>query len=124
MRLAALAALALSLPAAAQGPPRWTFCTATNAGADEIFMTGVFAADAPSERLAAAFAKVVARLGADGTSARCPSPRADRAIALRALIGAEAINRELGATLHAVAASDFPGAGGRPGNAERMANRE
>jgi len=108
-RLAALAALALSLPAAAQPLPRWTFCVATAADSDEIFMSPVFAADGPRERLEGAFAKTVEKLGAAGASARCASPRADRAVALRALVGAEAVDRERGATLHAVAASDFPG---------------
>ena len=113
-RLAALAAFVMSPPADAQALPRWTFCSATAAGGDEVFLSEVFAAEAPRERLEGAFAKAVEKLGASGASARCPSPRADKAVVLDALDGAEAVNRERGATLRAVAASDFPGSSSRP----------
>jgi len=109
-RLAALAVLAVSLPAAAEPLQRWTFCIATGAGSDEVFMSEVFAAGARSERLEGAFAKAVEKLGASSSSSLCASPRADRAVALRALIGVEAVDRARGATLRAVATSDFPGA--------------
>ena len=108
--LAALAVLLVALPAAAQPQSRWTFCVASAAGADQIFMSAVFVAAAPRARLESAFAATVARLGAAGATALCPNPRPDKDVVLDALSNAEKVDRERGATLRAVAASDFPAA--------------
>jgi hypothetical protein len=107
-RSAALAAFALSLPAAAEAAPRWTFCVAAARGGTEVWISDVFPAEGSRERLEGAFRSVVARLGAAGVNAQCPLPREDKTVALNAQIDAEAFNRKMGANLHAVPASEFP----------------
>jgi hypothetical protein len=108
-RSAALAAFALSLPAAAQPTPRWTFCVAAAEGGAEVWISDVFVAEGARERLEGAFRSAVERLGASRPNAQCPEPREDKTVALNAQIDAEAFNRKMGATLHAVPASAFPG---------------
>jgi len=123
MRLvAAFAAFLASLPAAAEPLPRWTFCIAT-AGGDQVFTSAVFVAAAPPERLESAFAAAVARLGAEGASARCPRSREDKAVALDALAEAQKIHRERGLMLRAVTLSDFPGKPFYPQSGEKVAAR-
>ena len=61
-----------------------------------------------SEKLEDAFKSAVERLGASGANVQCPLPREDKTVAVNAQIGAEAFNRKIGATLHAVSAADFP----------------
>ncbi len=109
MRRLALAALLVSLPGAVCAAPRWTFCVAAANGGAEIWISDVFAADASREKLEGAFRSAVERLGATGANAQCPQPRDDKTVAVNAQVDAEAFNRKMGANLHAVAASDFPG---------------
>ena len=109
MRRLALAALLVSLPGAVCAAPRWTFCVAAANGGAEIWISDVFAADASREKLEGAFRSAVERLGATGANAQCPQPRDDKTVAVNAQVDAEEFNRKMGANLHAVAASDFPG---------------
>jgi hypothetical protein len=109
MRRLAFAALLVSLPGVACAQPRWTFCVAAANGGAEIWISDVFAAETSREKLEGAFISAVERLGATGPNAQCPSPRDDKTVAVNAQVDAEAFNRKMGANLHAVAASDFPG---------------
>jgi hypothetical protein len=110
MRRAAALAVALSLPAAAQAAPRWTFCVAASRGGAEVWISEVFAAEALRERLEGAFRSAIGRLGVSGADVQCPQPQDDRTEAVNARTGAEAFNLRMGANLHAVSASDFPAA--------------
>jgi hypothetical protein len=105
----ALAAVLLGLPGAAGAAPRWTFCVAASQSGAEVWISEVFAAGEAREKLERAFKAASERLGANLADAQCPEPRDDRTVALNAQIDAEAFNRKMGATLHAVPASDFPG---------------
>jgi hypothetical protein len=108
MRRAAALAIAFLLPAGAEAAPRWTFCVAaTDAGA-EVFISDVFDAEESRERLESAFKAAVERMGAARADAQCPQPREDRTEAVNAQIDAESFNRRMGASLHAVPASEFP----------------
>jgi hypothetical protein len=103
----ALAVLLVSLAGDASAAPRWTFCVARTGA--EVWISDVFAADTSRDKLEGAFRSAVARLGATGAEARCPSPRADETVAADARTGADAFTRQTGATVHAVAAGDFSG---------------
>ena len=105
----ALAALFVSLPGVASSAPRWTFCVAAASGGAEVWISDVFSADTSREKLEGAFKSAVERLGAAGADAQCPNPRDDKTVAVNAQIDAEAFNRKMGANLHAVPASEFPG---------------
>ena len=107
-RSTAFAAIVLSLPAAAQPAPRWTFCVAAAQGGTDIWISDVFAVARDREKLEEAFKRAVEREGAAGANAQCPLPREDKTVAVNAQIDAEAFNRKLGATVHAVPGSDFP----------------
>jgi hypothetical protein len=109
MRPLALAAVLVSVPGIVGAAPRWTFCVAAANGGSEVWISDVFAADVGREKLEGAFRSAVERLGAPSADAQCPSPRDDRTVAVNAQIDAEAFNRKMGANLHAVPASDFPG---------------
>jgi hypothetical protein len=104
---AAFAVLVISLPAAAQAAPRWTFCVAAAEGGGDVWISDVFMAERDRDRLEDAFRSAVARLGATNPNAQCPLPREDKTVAVNAQIDAEAFNRRLGATLHPVPASAF-----------------
>jgi hypothetical protein len=107
-RLAAVAALVLLQPATVEAAPRWTFCVAASQGGAEVWISDVFVAVRDRGRIEGAFKSAVERLGATGVNAQCPSPREDKTIAVNAQIDAEAFNRKMGATLHAVPAGEFP----------------
>jgi hypothetical protein len=107
MRHAAALGIALFLPAVADAAPRWTFCVAAAEGGG-VWISEVFAAEGNRERLEGAFKSVVERMGAMNPNAQCPRPRDDRTVAVNAQIDAEAFNQRMGASLHAVPASDFP----------------
>src|SRR5271165_5504637 len=104
----AFAAIVLSLPAAAQPAPRWTFCVASAQGGADVWISDVFAVAGDREKLEQAFKRAVERQGAAGANSQCPLPREDKTVAVNAQIDAEAFNRKLGATVHAVPGSDFP----------------
>jgi hypothetical protein len=109
-RLVGLAILALTLaPAAEAAPQRWTFCVAASGDGREVWISEVFSAEGARERFETAFKSAIAKLGSSGADAQCPLPREDRTVAMNAQIDAEAFNRKMGASLHAVPASDFPG---------------
>ena len=108
MRRAAALAIALCLPGLAQAQPRWTFCVGAAEGGAEVWISEVFAADGSRERLEGAFKGAIGRLGASGADVQCPEPREDRTEAVNAQFAAEAFNRKMGASLHAVPAGDFP----------------
>ena len=116
MRPHVIAAVLISLSwvagaglSAAQAAPRWTFCVAAANGGSDVFISEVFAAEMSRERLEGAFKSAVERLGVSGADAQCPIPRDDKTVAANAQIDAEAFNRKMGANLHAVPVSDFPG---------------
>jgi hypothetical protein len=106
-RSTTLAAIAVCLPALANPAPRWTFCVASSKSGADVWITGVFLAEQPRERLESAFKAMVERSGASA-DAQCPLPRADKTEAVNAEFEAEEFNRKLGATLHAVLAGEFP----------------
>ena len=108
-RLFALAVVASGLAPPADAAARWTFCVAASASGSDVWISEVFAAEGAREAFEAAFQAVVAKLGAAKVNAQCPLPREDRTVALNAQIDAEAFNRKMGAEMHAVPASDFPG---------------
>jgi hypothetical protein len=95
--------------AAHAAPPRWTFCIAASESGPDVWISDVFLAEGARERFETAFRSVVERLGAPRANAQCPLPREDKTVAVNAQIDAEAFNRQMGAALHAVPASDFPG---------------
>ena len=107
-RRAAFAAIVLSLPAAAYAAPRWTFCVAAAQAGSDVWISDVFAVERDREKLEDAFKSAVEKLGAPGANVQCPLPREDKTVAVNAQIDAEAFNRKMGATLHPVAAADFP----------------
>ena len=108
-RKAAVAAIVLGLTAAAHAaPPRWTFCVAAAGGGADVWISDVFLVERDREKLEGAFKNAVERLGASAATAQCPLPREDKTVAVNAQIDAEAFNRKIGATLHPVAAADFP----------------
>src|SRR5271165_5763634 len=107
-RSAAFAAIALCLPAAAQPAPRWTFCVAAAQGGTDVWISDVFAVGRDREKLEGAFKNAVEKLGAPGANVQCPLPREDKTVAVNAQFDAEAFNRKIGATLHAVPANAFP----------------
>ena len=119
---AALAAILIGLPAAAHDAPRWTFCVAAADGGADVWISDVFVADGSRERLEGAFRNAVERLGASRANAQCPQPRDDKTVAVNAQFDAEAFNRKMGATLHAVPASVFPA--GRPSSAPEISARQ
>lgn len=109
-RLIGLAVLALTIaPAAQAAPQRWTFCVAASGDGSEVWISEVFPAEGGRERFETAFKATVAKLGSPGADAQCPLPREDKTVAMNAQIDAEAFNRRMGASLHPVPASDFPG---------------
>src|SRR5208337_3860041 len=63
-RSAALAAIVLSLPAAVEAAPRWTFCVAASQDGADVWISEVFPAEGSRERLEDAFKSAVAQLGA------------------------------------------------------------
>jgi hypothetical protein len=103
----ALVAIAIGVPALAQAAPRWTFCVAASKGGAEVWITDVFAAERDRVDLESAFKAMVERTSAR-VDAQCPQPREDKTEAVNAQFQAEAFNRKLGATLHAVLAGEFP----------------
>ncbi len=107
-RRAAFAAIVLSLPAAAYAAPRWTFCVAAAGSGPDVWISDVLGVVRDRGKLEGAFKNAVERLGASGANVQCPSPREDKTVAVNAQIDAEAFNRKIGATLHAVPPSDFP----------------
>jgi len=110
MRQAAFAAIVLCFLAATAhaAPPRWTFCVAAAGGGADVWISDVFVAERDREKLEGAFKSAVERLGASAATAQCPLPREDKTVAVNAQIDAEAFNRKIGATLHPVAAANFP----------------
>lgn len=107
-RSTAALAVALCLPAAAEAAPRWTFCIAASGGGSDAWISEVFMAEAPRERLEGAFRSAIGRLGVSRADVQCPEPQDDRTEAVNAQTDAEAFNREMGARLHAVPPADFP----------------
>jgi hypothetical protein len=106
-RLAALVAIAVCLPALANPAPRWTFCVASSKSGADVWITSVFLAQQARGQLESAFKAMIERSGANA-DAQCPLPREDKTEAVNAQFEAEEFNRKLGATLHAVLASEFP----------------
>ncbi len=107
-RLVAPIAIAVCLPALAYAAPRWTFCVAASKSGADVWITGVFAAARDRVELEGAFKSLVERIGAPGANVQCPLPREDKTEAVNAQFDAEAFNRKMGATLHAVLADEFP----------------
>jgi hypothetical protein len=106
-RSIALVAVAVGLPALAEAQPRWTFCVAASKSGADVWITDVFAAEHDRVELEYAFKAMIERSGAR-IDAQCPQPREDKTEAVNAQFEAEEFNRELGATLHAVLAGEFP----------------
>ena len=103
--LALLLAL-LARPAAAG--ERWTFCVASARGGKDVWITEVFSSALDRERLETGLKAVLERQGASRIVAQCPLPNDDKTGVVNAQVAAEDFNHKLGATLHAVAAQEFP----------------
>ena len=69
----------------------------------------MFRAEGKREGFETAFKSALEKLGATEVNAQCPEPRDDKMVAVNAQFDAEAFNRKMGATLHAVPPSEFPG---------------
>jgi hypothetical protein len=95
--------LVVLLIAAASPSPRWTFCVAES-GAD-VWISGVFSAAEPRERLEARFSKQLRAQGVVNPVTQCPEPNADKTEAFNAQFTAAEFHRKLGQTLHALAPS-------------------
>jgi hypothetical protein len=108
-RSIALIGIAVALPALAEAQPRWTFCVAASQNGADVWISDVFAAERDREQLEGAFRSTLERLGAPRAEAQCPQPREDKTEAVNAQFEAEEFNRNLGAMLHAVLATEFPG---------------
>jgi hypothetical protein len=104
-RSIALAAAVACAPALAAATPRWTFCVAASHSGADVWISNVFLAERDRAQLENAFKAMIERSGARA-DAQCPEPREDKTEAVNAQFDAEAFNRKLGATLHAVA--EFP----------------
>jgi hypothetical protein len=103
----ALVAIAVCVPALAGAQPRWTFCIAASKSGADVWITDVFAAERDREQLESAFRAMLERTGAR-PDVQCPLPRENKTEAVNAQFEAEEFNRQLGATLHAAPASEFP----------------
>jgi hypothetical protein len=97
--------VAFANPAAASG---WTFCIGASLDAREAWLSDVFATTATRERLEGELVALLHEQGVRRVNAQCPAPSADKIDALNAQTSAEAFNKKLGVTLHALPAQDFP----------------
>ena len=88
--------------------PKWTFCVASQLGANDVWITEVFAAPVDRERLETELKSVLARQGHARVDAQCPQPSADKVAVVNAQTMAEEFNRKLGSVLHDLPAHDFP----------------
>ena len=91
-------ALAVLLAAATPAETRWTFCVAES-GRD-IWVTDVFAAAEPREKLEVAYAAALRAQGVARPDAQCPAPRADKTEVVNAQFTAVEFHRKLGDALH------------------------
>ena len=91
-------ALAVLLAAAPPAETRWTFCVAESG--HDIWVTDVFAAAQPREKLEAAFAAALRAQGVARPNAQCPAPRADKTEVVNAQFTAVEFHRKLGDALH------------------------
>jgi hypothetical protein len=107
-RSIALIAIVVVLPALADAAPRWTFCVAASKTGADVWISDVFLAEHDRVELESAFKTTVERMGGGSADAQCPLPRDDKTEVVNAQFEAEAFNRKLGATLHAVLAGEFP----------------
>ena len=104
MRFALILMLAaLAEPAQAS----WTFCVAESNGGKQIWITGVFAAARPRERLELDFKALLRDRGVVNPVVQCPAPQDDRIEAVNAQFTAEEFHRKLGDALHSVVAPEF-----------------
>jgi hypothetical protein len=104
-----LPALLLSLMSApAFAAPAWTFCVASALGTKDIWISSLFPANAPRERLEDEFKGLLERQGHGRVVAQCPQPSEDRLAVVNAQSTAEEFNRKLGSTLHGVPTREFP----------------
>ena len=94
-------ALAVLLAAATPAQTRWTFCVAES-GRD-IWVSEVFAAAEPREKLEAAFAAALRAQGVARPVAQCPAPQADKTEVVNAQFTAVEFHRKLGDALHVAA---------------------
>jgi hypothetical protein len=108
-RMIALAASLCSVAQAQATPQHWTFCVAATGSGSDVWISEVFRAEGKRESIETAFKSALEKLGATGANAQCPLPREDKMVAVNAQFDAEAFNRKMGAALHAVPPSAFPG---------------
>jgi hypothetical protein len=73
-----------------------------------VWITEVFSSALDRERLETGLKAVLERQGASRIVAQCPLPNDDKTGVVNAQVAAEDFNHKLGATLHAVAAQEFP----------------
>jgi hypothetical protein len=104
MRFASLVLfVALASPAQAS----WTFCVAESGR--QIWITDIFAAAEPHEKLEASFTAELSARGVAHPIAQCPAPQDDKTDVVNAQFTAAEFHRKLGDVLHSAA----PPRGGR-----------
>jgi hypothetical protein len=94
-------ALALLVAAASPAQARWTFCVAESGR--QIWITDVFVAGQPREKLEATFTAELRARGVVHPVAQCPAPQDDRTDAVNAQFTAAEFHRKLGDVLHSAA---------------------
>ncbi len=94
-------ALAVLIAAASPAQASWTFCVAESGR--QIWITDVFAAAQPRDRLEASFSAELSARGVAHPVAQCPAPRDDKTDVVNAQFTAAEFHRKLGDVLHAAA---------------------
>jgi hypothetical protein len=87
---------------------QWTFCVASEAGTNDVWISEVFLAPVARERLETELKSVLERQGHSHIVAQCPQPSEDKVAVVNAQTTAEEFNRKLGSVLHDMPAHDFP----------------
>jgi len=111
VRLCVVLAAALALaPTSSDAQQKWTFCIASAPGGGEVWITDPFASSSDRHALELAMQTTLKLHAGERVSAQCPQPSSDKVAVVNAQTTAIAFNRKLGAILHALPESEFPGA--------------
>jgi len=105
-----LAAALAFAPTSSVAQQKWTFCVASAPGGGEVWVTDPFASSSDRHALELALQTTLKLHAGERVSAQCPQPSSDKVGVVNAQTTAIAFNRKLGAILHAVPESEFPGA--------------
>lgn len=100
--------LCACLAAPAQAAARWTFCAGAALESRDIWISEVFATTSDRDRLEGELKHLLQSQGVAHVVAQCPTPLPDKTAVVNAQIDAEAFNKRLNNSLHAVSAQEFP----------------